>query len=70
MKSAHIYYEDGKKWLRIDPEGLAHDEPIDKWQYVMHVNKGYATFRHKDGREFLDYGSEEQYKKAQEAEKD
>lgn len=50
--TAHLIYEDGRRWLRITPaDGYAWDEPIAEWKYIINLTEGFASWKHKDGRE-------------------
>lgn len=53
---AFMYWEDGKKWLRIIPEsGYEWDEPMTGWVLIFDlINGGPSVFRHTDGRTIME----------------
>ncbi len=52
MQTAYMYYDDGRRWLRVQDEtGLEWDEPISGWTIVLDLIRGGPVwFEHKDGR--------------------
>jgi len=65
-QSAYMYYDEGKKYLRINPDSEnPYDESISGFTYVMHMTHGYGIWRHTDGREYIDHSGLKQYHKVQ-----